>query len=261
LPRAFAPAAGSTIVVNQMHIRFLLEARPPAPLSMHGGVVKLGDSDGVFCLDMRHGDGAPSSVFTLHVSHVDTRGFRPFPWSDRTRTAAKGLTVAPPAHAKPRSIDMTQPPADASLRGAIDLGAMRIGATLVQPDQCDAFGRLRTEHFIGRVSDSVPNLLGQWRREAATSAGASMAGAVVEARLIYRRFPRAGDFIDVRSGLSEITGKTLRLVHWLCDPVSGKAWASMEAVALTFDTTTRKAVAYSDDMRERWMKHAIAMKV
>jgi acyl-CoA thioester hydrolase len=261
LPRAFTPAAGSTIVVNQMHIRFLQEARPGAPLVMHGGVVALGESDGVFCLDMRHGDGAPSSAFTLHVTHVDTRGFRPFAWSERSRDAAKRLSAHLPAHAKPRSIDMEQAPADANLARAVELGAARIGGTLVQPDQCDAFGRLRGEHFIGRVSDSVPNLLGQWRREAAADKGGTMAGAVVEARLVFRRFPRAGDFIEVRTGLADITGKTLRLVHWICDPVSGAAWATMEAIALTFDTTTRKAVAYSDEMRERWMKNAIAMTV
>ena len=261
LPRAFMPAAGSTIVINQMHVRFLLEARPGAPLVMHGGVAKLGDSDGIFCLDMRHSDGAPSSAFTLHVSHVDTRSFRPFAWSERTREAAKALKAPLPAHAKPRSIDMDKSPADASLARAIELGAQRIGGTFVQPDQCDAFGRLRGEHFIGRVSDSVPNLLAQWRREAAESSGGTMAGAVVEARLVFRRFPRAGDFIEIRTGLADITGKTLRLVHWICDPVSGKAWASMEAVALTFDTATRKAVAYSDEMRERWMKHAVAMGV
>jgi len=242
-------------------VRFLLEARPGAPLVMHGGVAKLGESDGVFCLDMRHADGAPSSAFTLHVSHVDTRGFRPFAWSARTRDAARRLTITPPPHAKPRSVDMQKAPSDASLARAIELGAQRIGGTVVQPDQCDAFGRLRGEHFIGRISDSVPNLLAQWRREAAEGNGGAMAGAVVEARIVFRRFPRVGDFIEVRTGLADITGKTLRLVHWLCDPVSGKAWASMEAVALTFDTATRKAVAYSDDMRARWMKHAIAMSV
>lgn len=261
LPRAFTPAAGSTLQLREAHIRFLKEARPGAPLAMHGGVVKLGESDGVFCLDMRHADGAPGTVFTLHVAHVDTRGYRPFAWSARTREAARPLTIALPAHAKPRSVDTKQAPAEANLERAIELGASRIGATLVQGDQCDAFGRLRGEHFIGRISDSVPNLLAQWRQEAAGDTGSTMAGAVVEARLVFRRFPRVGDFIEVRTGVAEIGEKTFRLVHWLCDPVSGKAWASMEAVALTFDTATRKAVAYSPEMRARWGERVIAMRV
>ena len=53
----------------------------------------------------------------------------------------------------------------------IEAGAARIGGTMVSTDQCDAFGRLRGEHIVGRISDSVPNLLSRWRQEAPTSEG------------------------------------------------------------------------------------------
>ena len=89
MPRAFTPASGSTLIPREAHIRFLKEARPGAPLVMHGGVARMGESDADLCLDMRHSDGAPSSCFTLKVAHVDTRGFRPFPWPARSRAAAK----------------------------------------------------------------------------------------------------------------------------------------------------------------------------
>jgi len=262
MPRAFKPSAGATLVPQEVHIRFLKEARPGAPLTMHGGVVKLGERDATLCLDMRHADGAPGTGFTFKVAHVDTRGFRPFPWSQRSRAAAKRLHVALPAHAKARSIDLTASPSDASRQGAIDAGAARIGGALVQPDQCDAFNRLRGEHFAGRVSDSVPNLLAQWRQDAAAdNGGTAPAGAVVEMRLIFRRFPRAGDLIEVHSGIAEVGEKTLRLVHWIVDPESGAAWASMEAVALTFDTATRKTIAPSAEARARMQKRVVAMRV
>jgi acyl-CoA thioester hydrolase len=262
MPRAFTPAAGATLVPQEAHIRFLKEARPGAPLVMHGGVVKLGESDATLCLDMRHADGAPGTCFTLKVAHVDTRGFRPFPWSQRARAAAKRLHVTLPAHAKARSIDLGAAPSDASRQGAIDAGATRIGGALVQPDQCDAFGRLRGEHFAGRISDSVPNLLAQWRQDAAAdNGGAAPAGAVVEMRLVFRRFPRAGDLIEVHSGIAEVGEKTLRLVHWIVDPESGAAWASMEAVALTFDTTTRKTIAPSAEAGARMQKRLVKMAV
>lgn len=259
MPRAFTPAAGSTLVPLEAHIRFLKEARPGAPLVMHGGVPKIGETDATLCLDMRHADGAPGSCFTLRVAHVDTRGFRPFPWSQRARAAAKRLHAALPAHAKPRSIELA-PPAEASRQGAIDAGAARIGATMALPDQCDAFGRLRLEHFIGRVSDSVPNLLTQWRQDIAADQ-ATPAGAVVEARLVCRRFPRPGDLIEVHSGVVEVGEKTLRLVHWIVDPESGAAWASMEAVALTFDVATRKALSASPEARANLQRHTVKLAV
>lgn len=264
MPRAFTAYAGSTLVPLEAHVRFLKEARPGAPLVMHGGVVKMGESDATLCLDMRHADGAPSSVFTLRVAHADTRSFRGFPWSARSRAAGKRLHVTLPAHAKARSIDMSKAPADASLARARQIGATRIGGAIINPDQCDAFGRLRAEHFTGRISDSVPNLLAQWRQETAADVSSSgqkvePAGAVVEARIVYRRWPRAGDLIEVYSGVAEVSDKTLRLAHWICDPGTGAAWASMEAVALTFDTLTRKTIAPSEEQRARMRKRVAPM--
>lgn len=261
LPRAFTEAAGSTLALRGAHIRFLKEARPGAPLVMHGGVVDLSEDEATLCLDMRHADGAPASCFTFRVAHVETRGFRTFPWSSRTREAAQQLKIAPPEHSKPRSIDMNKTPAEISRARAIELGAQRIGGALVTPDQCDAFGRLRGEHFVGRISDSVPNLLSQWRHAAASETGASPAGAVVEARLVFRRTPRAGDLIEVHSGIAEVADKTLRLVHWLVDPETGAPWASMEAVALTFDTATRKALAPSAEAKKRVQKLVVPLTV
>lgn len=260
MPRAFTPAAGATLVPIEAHVRFLREARPGAPLVMHGGVIDLGESDADLCLDMRHADGAPASCFNFRVAHANTRDFRPFPWSERTRAAARMLAAPAPEHSKPRSFDLSRAPSHASRDGAIAAGAARIGGALVQPDQCDAFGRLRGEHFVGRISDSVPNLLARWRQEAQDVAGAP-AGAVVEARLVFRSFPRAGDLMEVYSGVAEVGEKTLRLVHWIVDPESGAAWASMEAVALTFDTATRKAISPSAEARAAMQKRLVKMAV
>lgn len=253
VPRAFSESAGSTLIAHEIHARFIKEARPGAPLVMHGGVVELGESDATLCLDMRHHDGAPGTAFTIKVRHVETRGLRSFPWSSRTKAAARRLKCKLPDHATPRSIDTAQPAADASLQNAIALGAKRIGGAIVYPDQCDALGRLRGEHFPGRISDSVPNLLAPWR-QAAAGDGVQPAGAVVEARLVMRKFPRAGELIEVHSGIAEIGEKTLRIVHWILDPETGAAWASMEAVALTFDVNTRKALTPSPEARERIAK-------
>ncbi|MBL8537499.1 MAG: thioesterase [Hyphomonadaceae bacterium] len=261
LPRAFTAAAGATLTARDMHIRFLKEARPGAPLVMHGAVVELRDSDATLCLDMRHADGAPASCFTVVVAHTETRDFRAFPWSKRTRAAADRMKAALPAHAQPRSIDLSRAPANASRDAALALGATRIGASAVSPDQCDAFGRLRGEHFIGRTSDSVPNLLAGWRREAAAQSGVEPAGAVVEARLVFRRWPRAGELIEIFSGVAGVAEKTNHLVHWMCDAESGGAWASMEAIALTFDVATRKAIAPPPEALQRMRARVIAMAV
>jgi len=255
MPRANAAAAGATIAPLEAHVRFLKEARPPVPLIMHGGVIALGEAEATLCLDMRHEDGAPSSVFTFRVAHADARSLRPFPWTARTRAAASALTCPLPEHAKPRSFDLTKPPADANRAKALQIGATRIGATMIFPSDCDAFGRMRGEHIAGRASDSVTNLLSAWRRDIAN--GKPPAGAVVEARIVFRRWPRAGDLMELYSGFVGIEKKTMRLAHWFCDPDTGAAWASMEVVALTFDIDTRKAIEPSESVRAAMQKLAI----
>ena len=57
-------------------------------------------------------------------------------------------------------------------------------------------------------------MLMHWRQAAASETGASPAGAVVEARLVFRRFPRAGDLIEVYSGIAEVGDKTLTGFSW-----------------------------------------------
>ena len=238
---AFRADAGATLTPLDMHIRFLREAHPVETLVMHGGVVAFGERDACVCLDMRHGDAAPGTTFTLRVAHTEPDSLDPFPWSTRTRDAAKKLACALPAHAKPRAIDFEKPPTAATFARAQELGATRIGAHIVFPDQCDAFGRLRAEHIFGRASDSVSSLFPEWRKDPPPEIK-SLSGAVVEARIVFRRWPRAGDLIEVWSGIVEAQGKITRIVHWLCDPYSGAVWASMEVVAVAFDLTTRKAV-------------------
>lgn len=249
MPRAFTPGASSTLAPLDLHVRFHKEALPPAPLAMHGGVIAMGDDEITLCCDMRHADGSFASTFTLRAAHVEPTTEKRFAWSSRTRAAADALRAPLPDHAKPRSIDLARTPCDASLARALDLGAVRVGATGVTPDQCDAFGRLRIDHFFGRVSDSAPWLLAAYRRSLAATGAIMPAGAVVEARIAFRKRPRIGDLIEIRSGITETFGKTLRIVHWMCDPVGGGAWATFEVVALSFDKDTRKAIAPSDAAR------------
>ena len=257
LPRAFTAQAASTLAPQELHVRFLKEAHPGAPLVMHGGVLDLDECAATLCLDMRHGDGAPATHFTIKAAHAGARDLRAFPWSSRTRAAAGRLRCTQPEHGKSRSIDLSKAPAEASRERAMALSMTRIGGALVQPDHCDALGRMRGDHLFGRVSDSVPNLLAGWRRDAAANSGAQPAGAVVEARLVVRRWPRAGELIEVFTGVAGIEGKTMRLVHWIVDPESGAAWASLEVIALTFDTATRKAIAPSPEARAAMQRRVI----
>jgi len=96
---------------------------------------------------------------------------------------------------------------------------------------------------MGRISDSVPNMLYDWRHSISKTAGNTRTGAaVLEYRLVYRVYPKAGDTLEIYSGFNRAEEKIHSLVHWIMDPATGKAWLTSEAVAVTFDLDTRKII-------------------
>lgn len=246
MPHAFHQAGLSTLIPAEHHIRYIREVHAGRPLSMTGCVVEWDETSVLIYQDMRHADGRPAAAFRTRLVHAESRSGQPFPWSRKTRDALERLVDTPPPETAPRGLDVTAPPCPASvatLDTALNVGAPEIGSGMVPPGHCDIHGRMLASWFMGRLSDSVPNLLYDWRHEVADKAGGvRMGGAVLEYRMIYRRWPRAGDRFVVHSGLADVGEKTHKLAHWVLDPDTGLAWITSEAVAVTFDLDTRKVI-------------------
>lgn len=252
MPHAFRLNVPSTLIPVDQHIRFIREVRPGRPLSMRACLLEVGDRDAVVFQGLYHGDGTPAAAFRTRIVHAEARSGAPFEWSQRSRAAMAGLLGETPAECAPRSIDPdgpSRPAEQANLQAANSANVPRIGIGTVPHQQCDPHGRMRAEWFMGRLSDSVPNLLYDWRRRVAEAAGdRPMGAAVLEYRLIHRRWPMAGDRFEIYSSLARAEEKLHSLVHWMIDPSSGHAWLTSEAVAVTFDLETRKVIKAPKDM-------------
>ncbi len=245
MPHAFAPHGQATLAIRELHMRFLREARAGAWLQATGGVVEIGESDARLLVILRQVSGEPAATFQFRVDHATAADLRPFPWPERIRQRAETLRAEVPAHAAARSVDLGPVESTASLARAEELGLMRIGLGVVGPGECDVFGRMSAERFIGRVSDGVARLFGEDRPGPDPVPGEPpprLGGAVLEYRVLYLDWPRAGDGVELRSGIAESTPRTRRAVHWMVDPQSGRPWASSEAIAITFDLDRRKIV-------------------
>jgi acyl-CoA thioester hydrolase len=246
---AFRPGADATLLIREQHIRFLREARPGAAMHMLAGVASIdGDEARTLQLLIHSQTGELAATFQTVVTHVTSREGRSFPWSARTLALAEGLIMAIPERAAPRSVTLTPVRCAANLAEADRMGLVRLGSGAFGPADIDSFGRMRPEMFIGRVSDGVPRLrevLGDPRPQPA-----HVGGAVVEYRLIHLDWPHAGDRFEIRSGLVGINGNAQRIVHWMLDPASGRAWGSAEAVAVRLDLQARRMIPLDDDARE-----------
>ena len=262
LPHAFAAHAGSTLMVREQHIRFLREARAGAALHMTGGVLEMGEDEARVLMLLWHSDsGALAASFQTVVAHVTPAEGRAFPWAPGTRALAAGLMIDLPDQAMSRSVALDPVLSTASLARADELDLIRISQGAIAPADCDLYGRMRPEQFIGRVSDGIPRLIRSFREtvvNAAAEPPGRVGGAVLEYRLIHLDWPRAGDRFEIRSGLKDAEPRTKRMIHWMIDPDSGKPWGVSEAVAVTFDLDTRKIVPITDAARAELMKHAKA---
>ena len=251
MPHAFHPNSPSTLIPADQHIRYIREVHAGRPISMTACVLEVGESDAVIYQDMRHADGRCAAAFRTRVIHANAKTGVTFPWSRRSRAALEALIETPPDDTAPRSLDPKEeitPAAEATLAAVKRVGAPMIGTGLVPPQHCDAFGRMQAPWFIGRMSDSVPTLLYDWRKRVADLTGADApGGAVLEYFLVYRRWPKAGDLYQIHTSFGGASEKTHGLVHWAMDPVSGQAWLTCKAIAVTFDLQTRKIVPTSEE--------------
>lgn len=252
MPTAFHRDAPATIVPIDQHIRFVREVLPGRPLSMQGCVLEAGESDAVIYQEMRHGDGSLAAAFRTRIAHIDTAEGGRFSWSSRTREKLEALKGETPQEALPRSFDPDAPGldlAEITMDKVTATGAPQIGMGAIPAGHCGVHGWMEPYWFIGRISDSVPNLLFEWRRKVANAAGDKrMGAAVLEYRLRYHRRPRTGDLFTVHTSLGRVAGKTHALVHWVMDPLSGRPWVTCEAVAITLDLEARKALPAPPEM-------------
>jgi len=253
---AFRERANATVMVRDHHIRFMREARSRAPLHMVAGVLEMGECDARFLqLLMHSATGELAASFQTVVAHVTTLDERPFPWSAPTRRLADDFRMSVPEHAAPRSLGLAPSVGRASLAEAEALGLVRLATGAINAGDCDAFGRMRADIFIGRVSDGIPGLSAALRARTGESDPPSdgVGGAVVEYRLSYRSWPRAGDRFEIRSGLTDVQDRTQHWVHWMLDPETGGAWGTSQAVAVALDLRARKIMPISaeDQVRMR----------
>src|SRR5690606_33983773 len=151
------------------------------------------------------------------------------------------LIIERPAHGSPRGLELYDPRPAPKLSEADELGMVRTWQGQILPVQCDAQGFLTVRHFVGIVSESIPNLLAQ-TSGTDRSKTPTIGGAALEYRFVYRRYPRIGDVLTLRSGLKQVGPKTYIWCHWLFDLETGESVATAEAIAIALDLTTRKAI-------------------
>ncbi|MEW5424401.1 acyl-CoA thioesterase [Amorphus sp. 3PC139-8] len=247
LSGAFKETAERTLLVTDLHIRFLREARLSALLHMTAGTVATeADHLVVQFLLWHSGSGELAATMRVRLALIDARGGERLAMPAELTDRADALRIDCPEKAEPRSVTLEPMATRACLAEADRLGLICPSRGAIGAEMCDVFGRLRLEGFLAAITDGMPMVGPALRGDLADYldiAPERIGGAMVEYRLIYHRYPRAGDRFEVRSGLAGVSERTMRIIHWLLDPETGQPWLSADGVVVSFDLDARKVIA------------------
>lgn len=248
------PAGGeprTTFQIREHHIRFLREARVGTPLHMTAAILGL-DEGRLHILQMLYHSltGELCAAFVSLVACVSPENSEPMslPHSFVSRTR-KLMTTMPP-EAAPKGIVGAPVASIASLKNADALGVPVIGRGVIMASECDQSGHMRPEIVIGRITAGLNHLVLPIRRtmEKVMGLPGRVGGAALEYRILYFGFPKAGTVVQIRSGLSAITPKWMRMNHWLIDSQTGDAIASAENISANLDLSLRKSLVMRKEL-------------
>jgi acyl-CoA thioester hydrolase len=246
LPPSEMRAQGLALRARDQHVRFMRELRPGVYYTMSAGILHVTPGRLHVYEEMRfaHKPEAAASIITeLALEHVKTGHEVEFPQHVLAR--AQGLMTELPEATAPRGIEHVVPRDPPSHDEALEKGM--IGAFLgpVLPEDVDAYGVMHEAAFMARVSDGIGHYFNALRGQRPDGMG----GAALEYRYVFHERPRLGDIIEVRSALKGLGNKTNHIVHWIFNVETGRCAATSEAVAVSFDLTTRKAVEIPMEVR------------
>jgi acyl-CoA thioester hydrolase len=257
LGRDALAALGARLVMKDQHIRYLREFHPGAAVLGRAGVLAVEDTRlRLYCeLVNFHTEGV-SATYNSVLELQDAKTGAPLSLPADVLATAGDRLVELPKHAHPRSIDIDAPSVAAINPPTLDkteaMGMTEIGIGQVGTRDCDENGFMRSDMYMGRISDAIVHFSRKMRpvdtgKERSLS---KYGGAVLEYRLHYHAELRVGDLVSVRSALKHVGEKANSLAHWVYNATTGDLVCSTEAVAITLDLKERKVVSMPEDRRK-----------
>jgi acyl-CoA thioester hydrolase len=247
-------ALGLAVRATGQHLRFHREMRPGAAFRVQAGVIEANEARLRAYLEMRLvGDDALVATTVTDAILVEKSTFRGARWPEEALARARTLGTALPEHGAPRGVS---PGAPRSPLPTYDEGRALAGGFLgpVTRDDCDECGFMLESAYLARVSDGMPHFFRPLRRG---EGRAGVGGAALEYRFAYHGRPRLGDIIEMRMGLKAVARKTTHFCHWIFDVESARCVSTSEAVAVSLDLATRKAIEMSDHARAVLASHVV----
>lgn len=246
---------GLVIRARDQHLRFSRELRAGAGFSIRAGGVP-GSTALTAYEEMHTFQGEISATSVTELSLLDTESGVAVPWPDSVLGALSSESCPVPEYGAVRGVSREPTRIRISRDEALALGMLPDHLGPVLPEECDARGIMREAAWMARISDGfihlVHALCGSGERPA------SVGAVSLEYRFVFHRWPRVDDTLELRSGLSALSPKTMQVMHYMFDLENGECVAGSQSVVAWFDLVARKALVFPDEMREPLARKVIA---
>jgi acyl-CoA thioester hydrolase len=114
----------------------------------------------------------------------------------------------------------------------------------------DHMGHMNVQHYVGMFDNASWVLLGMVGLDATWFRRQRCGMAAVEQNITYLREMRAGDLVEIRSGILEIGEKVVRIFHEMRNSTGDWVAARTTILAVYFDTVLRKSVPLPEEVRK-----------
>lgn len=258
LVEAFRSGTFSTVRSRDIHIKYLAEARPGAPLRVESAIIALHESAAEVGHVMYHRDGRMAATLREIVEHVYIPEDKTFGWPSRLKDKVADFTDQLPAPARARNLSLDWDLPSPSAADLDSLGADDIGGGIFLPADTMPAGHVPFSKLFRRITTTLGWYSGGWPEFADEAYVASGGSAVVlEIRVHMPSLMRAGDVYHMRPAIVSADPYTRLIMHNILNTVTGASVISGYAAAGLFNLNTRKLTKASDAQIDTLMQAAV----
>jgi len=237
---------GLAVRARDQHIRFHRELRPGAGFTMRAGVLGRAPELVTTYEELNAMSGAVSATIVTEAQLIERASGAVAPWPEALLARTREHECSLPNYAAARGVVAQASRARITRDEALARGLQPGFLGPVLAEDCDEHGILLEAACMGRISDGISHF---WVQLQDGPRPAGVGGAALEYRLVFHRWPRLADVIEVRSALTAISNKALCLNHYMFDVATGECTASGQAIVIWFDLEARKAAELPADVR------------
>jgi len=128
----------------------------------------------------------------------------------------------------------------------------------VEPRFLDAMGHMNVAWYVHLFDRGIWTFFEKHGLDPKSVHESKRGMFALEENLRYLSELREGDTLDVHTGALEVRSKTLRLLQYMVDKKKQTVAAVREVVAVHIDLTTRRSVAFADDVRATLLATSLA---